>query len=97
MILPNDIEPIAKSAYLRFVKSDSPETTWEELPEAARTVWRDRVVSADKMRKHSSLEIWEDDCALAAIRRFEGIETAAPAVTVDEEAPAKPAKPKKGK
>ena len=100
MILPTNFEPIAKLAYQRFVKTAAPEPPWERLAESVRSLWRDRVFAADKMRRYASLEDWADDCALQAIRKFEGesvepaVKKAAPAEPASESIPTKKKKEK---
>lgn len=98
MIHPNDIGPIAKLAYQRFVKTATPAVTWENLPAHTVSAWRDRVIGADRMRKRDSLPIWEEDCALAAIRKFEEDKAGKPA-KMKEAVPEMPAseKPTKAK
>lgn len=98
MIHPNSIEPIAKLAYQRFVRTATPDVRWEDLSPSTQSAWRDRVIGADRMRKHDSLPIWEEDCALAAIRKFEEDKAGKP-VKVKEAVPEMPAseKPTKAK
>lgn len=71
MILPNEIDAIAKLAYQKFLKDNPSNPKWEEIGLAGQTAWRDRVFNADKMRKHGKLDNFLDDCALQAIRKFE--------------------------
>ena len=71
MIYPNEIEPIAKLAYGIFREKHPSNPVWDEIGLAGKTTWRDRVVAADRMRRHVALENQQDDCALAAIRQWE--------------------------
>ena len=71
MIYPNEIEPIAKLAYAIFREKHPSNPVWDEIGLAGKTAWRDRVVAADRMRRHVALENQQDDCALVAIRQWE--------------------------
>ena len=71
MIYPNEIEPIAKLAYGIFREKHPSNPVWDEIGLAGKTTWRDRVIAADRMRRHVALENQQDDCALVAIRQWE--------------------------